>query len=210
MNQFSGLYIFVWIQHSCLANMLLALILLFTTTPTFANSVDPDQMASDLDLHCLSFSLWIWTKTLYDVVWLADSQKWVWLINLFSKRQVLALDYSNSVLRRLYLVTIVYIIRKLRCDIPESLELCCWLDHWFYNVTVRNMQINKIHLILLVHQIINALFTQANFFAPKYVFWVLSGIALLSSFQLVGLWKKTCHSLFASSFQVVFSCTEIC
>ena len=34
--------------------------LLFTTTPTFANSVNPDQMASkpsDQDLHCLSFSL---------------------------------------------------------------------------------------------------------------------------------------------------------
>ena len=39
----------------------LTLILLFTTAPTFANSVDPDQMAlkkpSDLELHCLSFSL---------------------------------------------------------------------------------------------------------------------------------------------------------
>ena len=64
------------------------LILLFTTTPTFANSVDPDQMASEQDLHCLSFSLWIWMKTLYGVIWLADSQKWVWLIKLFSRIRV--------------------------------------------------------------------------------------------------------------------------
>ena len=36
----------------------LTLILLFKTTPTFANSVDPDQMKpSDQDLHYLSFSL---------------------------------------------------------------------------------------------------------------------------------------------------------
>ena len=51
----------------------LTFILLCMTTPTFVNSVDPDQMASE-ELHCLSFSLWIWTKT-YDVIWLADSQK---------------------------------------------------------------------------------------------------------------------------------------
>ena len=55
-------------------NLGLTLILLFTTTPTFAN--------------CLSFSFWIWTKTLYDVIWLADSQKWVWLIKLFSRIRV--------------------------------------------------------------------------------------------------------------------------
>ena len=45
-------------------------------------------MASDQDLHRLSFSLWIWTKTLYDVIWLADSQKWVWLIKLYSRIRV--------------------------------------------------------------------------------------------------------------------------
>ena len=67
---------------------ILTLILLFTTTPTFANSVDPDQKPSDQELHCLSYSLWIWMKTLYDVIWLADSQKWVWLIKLFSRRRV--------------------------------------------------------------------------------------------------------------------------
>ena len=57
--------------------------------PIFANNVDPDQMASeeasDQDLHCLSFSSWIWMKTLYDIIWLADSQKWVRLIKLFSR-----------------------------------------------------------------------------------------------------------------------------
>ena len=55
----------------------LALILLYTTTLTFANSVNPEP--SDQDLHCLSFSFWIWMKTLYNVIWLADSQKRVWL-----------------------------------------------------------------------------------------------------------------------------------
>ena len=45
-------------------------------------------MASDQDLHCLSFSLWIWTKRLYDVIWLTDSQKWVWLIKLFSRIRI--------------------------------------------------------------------------------------------------------------------------
>ena len=41
------------------AFLVLTLILLFTTNPTFANSIDPDQMASESDqeLHCLPFSL---------------------------------------------------------------------------------------------------------------------------------------------------------
>ena len=47
----------------------------------FENSVDPDQMASkkpsDQDLHCFSYSLWIYKKKQNWVVWLVDSQKWV-------------------------------------------------------------------------------------------------------------------------------------
>ena len=35
----------------------LTIILLITTTPYFANSVDPDHKSSDLDLHHLSCSL---------------------------------------------------------------------------------------------------------------------------------------------------------
>ena len=52
--------------------------------PTFANSVDPDQMASEeaiwsgSTLFVIQFVFWM--KTFYDVIWLADSQKWVWLI----------------------------------------------------------------------------------------------------------------------------------
>ena len=57
---------------------LLTLILLFTTTPTFANC----RSRSD------GFCLWIWIKTSYDIIWLADSQKWVWLIKLFSRIRV--------------------------------------------------------------------------------------------------------------------------
>ena len=35
----------------------LTLLLLNTTYPVLANSVDPDQLASDLDLHCLSLNM---------------------------------------------------------------------------------------------------------------------------------------------------------
>ena len=43
--------------------------------PIFPNSADPDQMASstDLDLHCLSFSMWICINNLDQVIWLAGS-----------------------------------------------------------------------------------------------------------------------------------------
>ena len=44
--------------------------------PCLANSVDPDQLASekpaDLDLHCLSFSMQICIGHLGQVIWLAE------------------------------------------------------------------------------------------------------------------------------------------
>ena len=47
--------------------------------PAFANSVDPDHLASkkltDLDLHCLPFSIWIYINNLDQVIWLAENLK---------------------------------------------------------------------------------------------------------------------------------------
>ena len=43
--------------------------------PAFANSVDPDQLApkpTDLNLHYLSFSMWICVNNLDQVIWLAE------------------------------------------------------------------------------------------------------------------------------------------
>ena len=46
-----------------LLRFILTLLLLNTTCPVLANSVDPDQLASsDLDLHCLSLKVWISIK----------------------------------------------------------------------------------------------------------------------------------------------------
>ena len=60
--------------------------------PAFANSVDPDQLASkkptDLDLHCLPFSMWIYINNLDQVFWLAENFKRVWHLNLFSRTRV--------------------------------------------------------------------------------------------------------------------------
>ena len=61
---------------------MLTLIPLFTTIPTFANSVDPDQMASEeaiwsgSTLFVMQFVIWM--NTVYFVIWLVDSQQWVW------------------------------------------------------------------------------------------------------------------------------------
>ena len=37
------------------------------------NSVDPDQLASDLDLHSLLLSIWIYINNRHQVIWLADN-----------------------------------------------------------------------------------------------------------------------------------------
>ena len=40
-----------------------------------------------------------WMKKLYDVIWLADRQKWVWLIKLFSRIKVnILLDLKGILL----------------------------------------------------------------------------------------------------------------
>ena len=60
------------------------LILLFTTSPAFANSVDADQMASDQNPHCLSCSLWTeWIQYIMYFDWLIVNNGCGY-INLFS------------------------------------------------------------------------------------------------------------------------------
>ena len=41
--------------------------------PSFANTVDPDQLASELDLHCLPLSIWIYINNANQVIWLAKN-----------------------------------------------------------------------------------------------------------------------------------------
>ena len=70
----------------------LTLVLLNPDIPSFANSVDPDQLASkkptDLDLHCLPLSMRIYSNNWDQVIWLAENQKWAWHLNLFSRTRV--------------------------------------------------------------------------------------------------------------------------
>ena len=57
--------------------------------PAFANSVDPDQWKpTDLDLHCLSFSMWIYINILDQVIWQAENWKWAWHLYLFGMTRV--------------------------------------------------------------------------------------------------------------------------
>ena len=52
---------------------LLTLVLLNPDIPCFASSVDPDQLASDLDLHCLPSSMQIYCNNEDQVTWLAEN-----------------------------------------------------------------------------------------------------------------------------------------
>ena len=61
--------------------VVLTLLMLNTTYPVLANSVDPDQLASeeanwkptDLNLHCLSLNMWISVKNQDQVIWLTGN-----------------------------------------------------------------------------------------------------------------------------------------
>ena len=44
--------------------------------PAFANNVDPDlKKPTDLDLHCLPLSMWIYSNNPDQVIWLAEKLK---------------------------------------------------------------------------------------------------------------------------------------
>ena len=43
--------------------------------PAFANSEDPDMLASDLDLHCLPLSMWIYNNNPDQVIWVAENYR---------------------------------------------------------------------------------------------------------------------------------------
>ena len=66
----------------------LTLLLLNTTCPVLAKSVDADQKPTDLDLHCLSLNMWISIENPDQVIWLAGNKKWAWHLNLFSMKMV--------------------------------------------------------------------------------------------------------------------------
>ena len=78
-------FFFMFVFNPCPATQ----ILVYTA---FANCVDPDQLASQkpnyLALDCLSLSIQIWFNSLNQVIWLAENLKWVWYLNLFSRRRV--------------------------------------------------------------------------------------------------------------------------
>ena len=43
---------------------------------------------TDVDLHCLSLSIWICINNMDQGVWMAENWKWAWHLNLFSKKRV--------------------------------------------------------------------------------------------------------------------------
>ena len=65
---FSGKKKKVYQSDVCTSCAYLTLLLLNMTCPVLANSVDPDQLASDLDLHCLSLYMGISIKNLDQVI----------------------------------------------------------------------------------------------------------------------------------------------
>ena len=70
------IYIYIFIFHKWLyisAQMLTFKSYWTQIYPGFVNSVGPAQLASELDLHCLSLSMWICVNNLDQVIWLAEN-----------------------------------------------------------------------------------------------------------------------------------------
>ena len=82
-------------MSSDLTTAILILLLLNTTCPVLANSVDPDQLASEKAnwsgsaLFGIKYvNMWISINHPDQVIWLAGNYKWAWHLNLFSKARV--------------------------------------------------------------------------------------------------------------------------
>ena len=78
---------------------------------------------TDLVLHCLSFSMWIYSNKLDQVIWLAGNWKWVWHLNLGSIRLE---GYPDSFLVSPWKVMLWVLIRSAsmrRFFLQEN--ICC-------------------------------------------------------------------------------------
>ena len=105
--------------------------------PAFANSVVPNRMASDQDLHCLPFSLWISKKTLYHEILLPDGCGWLGysegygLIGLYKVFTDFIYACISTAFLSFCLIQILYFdfLRQLMCfSLTSSSLLLCDMD----------------------------------------------------------------------------------
>ena len=68
---------------------------------------------TDLVLHCLPFSMWIYSNNLDQANWLAENWKWVWHLHLFRRS---SLNISNTHMIFLYGYMLLYVIHPKYSD----------------------------------------------------------------------------------------------
>ena len=78
---------------------------------------------TDLDLHCLSFIMWIYINNLDQVIWLAENWKWAWHLNLFSMTRVKRLVLWVKLSAENILKYISYFAQKTYFDSSCKLSL---------------------------------------------------------------------------------------
>ena len=77
----------------CVNSFNFILVSLFVFNKKNHNSCPADlKKPTDLDLHCLSLSMWIYSNNPDQVIWLAENWKWAWHLNLFSRTRVNTLE----------------------------------------------------------------------------------------------------------------------
>ena len=109
----------------------LILLLLNTTCPVLANSVDPDQLASEeanwSGSSLFVIKLWISIKSQDQVIWLAGYKKWVWHLIFFSKARV---RYISTIPTSKFLFSLAFSTGLSRIPNSSNTAFSALADLW--------------------------------------------------------------------------------
>ena len=108
-------------SHSCCFNPSPAEHMPCLSKQCRSRSVGFWRSQTDLDLHCLPSSMWIYINNLDQVIWLAENYKWVWHLNLFSMTRV-----NLNLAHLLDFLLIIISTRQRTCwECPYRCEAVC-------------------------------------------------------------------------------------
>ena len=137
-------------------------------------------MPTDLDLHCLSFSIWIYINDLDQVIWLADKTNRVWHHDLFSIGLMMSTPKQNC---------------SQNLWDTRVLWSCCINIMWQQRSrsTCRYLQFDQGLSVLLHNHFVNK---EGPDLMHKYLGWMGWAFSVLRCFNLTwpfyDIWLKWC------------------
>ena len=85
---------------------------------------------TDLDLHCLLFSIWIFINKLDQVIWLAENYDWGWHLNLFCRTRFKVLERRYTWF--LFWLLVIHYLFYIMCRSHYLFYIICRSHYLFF------------------------------------------------------------------------------